>query len=132
MTSLRSAGRRKFRRASFFASVGMEIPHLGRMAKCHIDSILATCTSNGHTDPRLRDPQYGNKLRTLRQRLRRERGRPLIVALGSSRVNMGFRPDVIASHAPASGDSPLLFNFGLNAAGPIMELLCLRRLLDEG
>jgi hypothetical protein len=51
-----------------------------------------------------------------------------VIALGSSRVAMGLRAEATA-HRP---DAPLLFNFGLIGGGPIMELVCLRRLLADG
>src|SRR5262249_16300465 len=57
---------------------------------------------------------------------------PLIVALGGSRVAMGFRPDLLTACQPTNGQAPVVFNFGLCQFGPVGELLCLRRLLAEG
>src|SRR5262249_20750589 len=62
-----------------------------------------------------------------KQRAKRP-GRPLVVALGSSRTQMGFRPAAL----PGDGDTLVAFNFGLVGAGPVTQLLCLRRLLDHG
>src|SRR5947209_8176458 len=82
--------------------------------------------------PEYRDPEYGHKLAGLRRRLRGEPGRPLAVVLGSSRVEMGFRPDVLPAYRPAGGPPALVHNFALSASGPVRELLALRRLLDAG
>jgi hypothetical protein len=82
--------------------------------------------------PELRDPEYGQKLSRLRQRLVEEPGRELIVILGSSRAGYGFRPEAVQDWRTANGASPIVFNFGLTGAGPILELLCLHRLLAAG
>src|SRR5262245_4547828 len=66
-------------------------------------------------DPRLRDPEYGARLARLRQRVREQPDRPLVVALGSSRVAMGVRPAAVDE--PAGPGRPRLFNFGLVGAG---------------
>jgi hypothetical protein len=80
----------------------------------------------------LRDPEYGHRLSALRQRLaERAPGRPLVVLLGSSRVALGVRPGLLATNE-RTGGRPIVFNFGLCRAGPLLELLCLRRLLDDG
>jgi hypothetical protein len=80
----------------------------------------------------LRDPEYGSKLALLRTRLAEEPDRELVIILGSSRSGYGFRPEAIsASETPGHG-SPLVFNFAMTGSGPIMELLCLHRLLAAG
>jgi hypothetical protein len=89
-------------------------------------------------DPRLRDPEYGCKVTWLSDRIREHPGRPLVLALGSSRVCMGVcpaprgpgdSPDAVPADDPAR---PLLFNFGIVGSGPVMELFCLHRLLADG
>jgi hypothetical protein len=83
--------------------------------------------------PQLRDPEYGRKLTRLRQRLaERPHGRPLIVALGSSRTSMGLRPEYLQATRSASTAAPVVFNFGLCSSGPVLELRCLRHLLADG
>jgi hypothetical protein len=81
--------------------------------------------------PDLRDPEYGFKLLALRKRLAENPGRPLVLALGSSRTAQAVRPDRLA---PSGGDpaAPLVFNFGLTAHGPVREMLALHRLLRDG
>ncbi|MCS6852782.1 MAG: DUF1574 domain-containing protein [Gemmataceae bacterium] len=81
--------------------------------------------------PEIRDPEYGRRLLHLRQQLRSDPGRPLVVVLGSSRAAMAIRPSVM----PAGGaqpQEPRLFNFSLLGSGPLLELLCLHRLLRHG
>src|SRR5262249_10094532 len=68
----------------------------------------------------------------LQERLAEGHGRELIVILGSSRAGYGFRPDVIPAWTSAAGEAPIIFNFGMTGSGPILELLCLRRLLGAG
>jgi hypothetical protein len=82
--------------------------------------------------PELRDPEYGYKLLQLRERLAAEPGRSLTVVVGSSRAALGFRPDVIPACWPGSSSPPLVFNLALTGSGPILELLCLHRLLAVG
>jgi hypothetical protein len=81
--------------------------------------------------PELRDPEYGLKLQRLRQRLAEAPGRPLVIVLGSSRAAEGFRPAALPAGACPEGQ-PVVFNFALMGSGPVMELVCLRRLLADG
>ena len=77
--------------------------------------------------PHLRDPEYGWRLQALRERLKENPGRPLVLVIGSSRTAMGVRPDVVEN-----GRGPLLFNLSLAGAGPATQLMLLRRLDHEG
>jgi hypothetical protein len=78
--------------------------------------------------PELRDPEYGVKLKVLRRLQARAGGRPLVVVLGSSRVQMGLRAGDLTAAEPDAA----VFNFGMVGAGPVAELLHLRRLLADG
>jgi hypothetical protein len=82
--------------------------------------------------PELCDPEYGYKLHTLRGRSTSRSGRPLLVAIGSSRTNLGLRPEVLGDVLSGAGQRPVVFNFALNGSGPLLELICLRRLLADG
>ena len=83
--------------------------------------------------PELRDPEYGYKLARLRQRLADEPDRPLVLILGSSRSALGLAPLALpAPERPVGGKAPIVFNFALTGSGPILELLCLHRLLRAG
>lgn len=77
----------------------------------------------------LRDPEYVHRRNLLQRQLQQKKPEQAVVLiLGSSRVAMGLRPEVIARKP----DAPLVFNFGLLGSGPVMELFCLRRLLADG
>ena len=89
---------------------------------------LVLAASMAYLFPRLRDPEYGRKLDRMQSRVAERPGRPLVVALGSSRVAMGLRPEVVE----ASGSNAVVFNHALIGSGPVMELMCLRRLLADG
>jgi len=82
--------------------------------------------------PCIRYPEYGYHLAGLRRLLAAEPGRPLLLAQGSSRTLMGFRPDVLPSYRTPSGSVPLAFNFGVARCGPLLALLHLQQLLAEG
>jgi hypothetical protein len=83
--------------------------------------------------PRYRDPEYGNRLRLLKSRLASTSPSFTLVMLGSSRTLRGFRPDVVEQSLARTVRTPVVaFNFGLTGAGPLLEMLTLRRLLAEG
>jgi hypothetical protein len=84
--------------------------------------------------PALRDPHYGYKVARLRQRTLLAAERPLtVVMLGSSRTTFGFRGACIEEELTRRAGRPVVvFNFGILGAGPVTELLELRRLLAEG
>ncbi|HEY2911098.1 MAG TPA: hypothetical protein VGI99_12675 [Gemmataceae bacterium] len=79
--------------------------------------------------PAWRDPEFGERLQRLRELREANPGRPLIVALGSSRTQMGLRPSAMALDEPGA---PLVFNFGQAGAGPMLELLTFERILAAG
>lgn len=81
--------------------------------------------------PAIRDPEYACKLSRLRALTAASPGRPLIVALGSSRLALGFRPDALP-FCRTEGVEPVACNLAINGAGPLTELLVLRRLLRDG
>jgi hypothetical protein len=82
--------------------------------------------------PGLRDPEFGCKRARLWAQLARHPGRPLVLVLGTSRTALGLRPEVLKPPRTVGGEPALVFNFGLTGAGPVYELLCLRRLLADG
>jgi hypothetical protein len=82
--------------------------------------------------PALRDPEYACKLEILRARLAEDSERPLLLVLGSSRVGEGFQPGVMRPREANRPKPPLVFNFALVGSGPVMELVCLKRLLKAG
>ncbi len=82
----------------------------------------------------LRDPEYGRRLNSLRARIaERAPGRPLVLFLGSSRIACVVRPAVLPANQRSPGAAgPVVFNYGICGAGPVIELLTLRRLLADG
>jgi len=78
--------------------------------------------------PRVRDPEYGKRLKRGMDRTAENPNRPVVLVIGSSRTSMGIRPGVLMDDP----DSPLLINLALAGSGPIMERMALRRALDEG
>ncbi len=100
---------------------------LGTFAVLQVGLAVAieTCLSE------LRDPSYAHKARRLLRRTAEPRRPPLVVMLGSSRVEQGLRGKLLEGQGPA-GSGPVVFNFGVSGAGPVIELLVLHRLLAEG
>jgi hypothetical protein len=89
---------------------------------------LALALAMEHWRPELRDLEYGAKRARLRARLAEHPGRPLLLVLGSSRTNLGIHPAAL----PPLPAEPVVFNASIQGAGPVMELICLHRLLDDG
>jgi hypothetical protein len=84
--------------------------------------------------PELRDPDYAYKAALLRGRAGRGPDRPLtVVMVGSSRTAFALQGARLeAEPSRHLGRSVVVFNFGIFGAGPVMELLTLKRLLAEG
>jgi hypothetical protein len=84
--------------------------------------------------PVFRDPEYGCRLRILESRLTCRSERPFtVVMLGSSRTVNGFKPDALEAELEHRlGRPAIAFNLGITGAGPVHEMLILRRLLSRG
>jgi hypothetical protein len=84
--------------------------------------------------PQLRDPYYGEKLVRLLRRRDASPGRPLtVIMLGSSRTLYGLKAGSLEEELAAPLGRPVVcFNFGIPSAGPVTELLMLKRLQAEG
>src|SRR5262245_15505667 len=84
--------------------------------------------------PGLRDPLYHDKAKPLKARTVGVSPRPLtVLALGTSRMDVGIRSRLLEEEAAATLGRPLVvYNFGVSGAGPISRLVFLRRLLAEG
>jgi hypothetical protein len=80
--------------------------------------------------PRAGDSAYTAKLQRLRERLAEAPGRPLVLLLGSSRTLVGIRAERFGT--TPDGRPAIGFNFGLQGGGPLLQLVCLRRLLADG
>lgn len=84
--------------------------------------------------PFFRDPDYGYRVVRLQQRLATASEKPAtVVMLGSSRTLNGLRGVPLERQLHEQLGKPVvLFNFGIPAAGPVMQLLVLNRLLHHG
>ena len=95
-----------------------------------VNALLALVLERGPAH--LRDPEYGLRLTALRSKRAEHPRRKLAVVLGSSRTAMGIRPDVYETAVAEPDGAPLLFNMSMTGAGPILQLIALRRLLEDG
>ncbi len=82
--------------------------------------------------PEVRSPAFTDKARALAGAAAAGH-RPVVVMLGSSRVQDALRGRVAAATlAGPDGGRPVVFNFGISGAGPLLERIVLRRLLRDG
>jgi len=83
--------------------------------------------------PEFLDPKYGCRMLALRALREEHRDRPLLLTLGSSRAEQGFRPSLLAptGETPSPSD-PLFYNLARGGSSPLLYLLTLRRLLADG
>ncbi len=77
--------------------------------------------------PEWRDPEYGHRLKELQPLAQSAGEKPIVVALGSSRSQMGFNPLDMGLD-----DTAVVYNFSQAGCGPLHELLNLHRLLAAG
>jgi hypothetical protein len=80
--------------------------------------------------PEFLDPKYGCRMLALRERRAAQPKRTLLVVLGSSRAEQGFRPALLA-HSTSEQD-PFFYNLARGGSSPLLYLLTLRRLLADG
>lgn len=78
------------------------------------------------------DPSFAFKAELLHARIKQYPGHPVIVLLGSSRVDDGVRPGVAADRLKTDPKAPIVFNVGFGAAGLYREYTCLTRLIADG
>jgi hypothetical protein len=83
--------------------------------------------------PQVQDVEYGNKLTQLRRHLaEKPKDQPLVVAFGSSLTGMSLNPTELATCQPNNAQGPLVYNHAINGAFVTVQLICLRRLLENG
>lgn len=97
-------------------------------AACQV--YVAAAVENGLLQ--LRNPKLARKLGQVRAVVETNPGRPLVLALGSSKLFSGFRPDVAEAVWPPREPPPVIYNAGMEGLGPAIEFLTLHRLLDNG
>jgi hypothetical protein len=78
------------------------------------------------------DPEVSLRLDKLSQRVAEVPGRPLALALGSSRIVLGFRPDSVMAQTTPDDPKCVLFNFSMLGVGPVGERMVLHRLVSKG
>ncbi len=93
-------------------------------------AVLGMAAAVETAKPEWRDPEYGHRLNQLRALRSAHPRRPLVVAVGSSRTQMGVNPTAMG-FADESG-APIVFNFGQSGAGPLRMHLTVERLAAEG
>jgi hypothetical protein len=82
--------------------------------------------------PERYDPEYAARIDRLRTVRVEHPGRPLVLALGSSRMAMAFAPELLPPLTAADGRPVTAFNFSHVGAGPIYVRMTYDRLLREG
>jgi hypothetical protein len=92
--------------------------------------VLSYVITRSH--PEIRDPEFGYRLLRLREQAATAPDRPLFLILGSSRTLSAICPPALPPWPSAAGAEPRVFNFSVLGAGPLRELLILRRLLAAG
>ncbi|HEY7314362.1 MAG TPA: hypothetical protein VH643_33745 [Gemmataceae bacterium] len=102
----------------------------GVLAFLAAQGVLAYVVGRSH--PEIRDPEYGYRFIRLREQAEAAPDRPLFLILGSSRTLSGICPPSLPAWPANAGPEPRVFNFSLLGAGPVRELMTLRRLLAAG
>jgi hypothetical protein len=82
--------------------------------------------------PEQYDPEYAARLDRLRRVRADHPDRPLLIALGSSRMAMAFGPEHLPPLAAANGRPVTAFNFSRIGAGPVYARMTYDRLHREG
>ncbi|MCE9532078.1 MAG: DUF1574 domain-containing protein [Planctomycetes bacterium] len=77
----------------------------------------------------VRDPEYVMRESRLKELIKETPERPLVLALGSSRVANGLRPQRVMN---ALGGEAIVFNCGIPKSGPFLQRIYLERLWAEG
>ena len=78
----------------------------------------------------VRDPQYADLEQIVRARQAEAPGRPLVLALGSSRTLGGLHAERLNNSADDT--APLVINSAMLGGGPILDQVVLRRMLGAG
>jgi hypothetical protein len=82
--------------------------------------------------PELRDREYTFKRDRLREQLAANPGKRLVLVLGNSRPEVGCRPLLMSAVRTARGEEVHVFNYAMIGCGPVMQRICLERLLADG
>jgi len=77
------------------------------------------------------DSQYTMKYQSLKACVEKMPHHPLWLVMGSSRVNNGVCPRVLAGEMEKE-NAPVVFNFGFSGADLFRQFICLRRIVEDG
>ena len=89
-------------------------------------AVIALALTVETVKPEWRDPEYGHRLKQLHALRAANPARPLVLAVGSSRTQMGVSPAAVGT------PDALVYNFGQSGAGPLRMHLTVERLAAEG
>jgi hypothetical protein len=82
--------------------------------------------------PNAYDPEFAARLALLRDRIAESPDRPLLLVVGSSRLVTDFLPERLPDLDVTDRGKPLAFNFSHTGAGPLINLMEIRRLMRQG
>jgi hypothetical protein len=82
--------------------------------------------------PHWRDREYQVRRAALDKQVREHPDRPVLLAIGSSRVATAFIPERVGPLRDPAGRSAIVFNYSHLGAGPRMNLIQLLRALRDG
>ena len=82
--------------------------------------------------PEIHDPEHFRRLALLQARRAEQPEAALLLLVGSSRTMLAFQPEALPPLRTAEGRAILSFNYSHTGAGPLLELVAVRRLLDAG
>lgn len=94
--------------------------------------LAAAWTGADLARPDAADPEYLVRRDLLRERLAERPDARLAVVVGSSRTGLGFVPESLPDLAAPDGRPVLWFNLSHYGAGPVFDLVILRRMLHDG
>jgi hypothetical protein len=94
--------------------------------------LIATWSVADSVRPAATDPDYCTRRDLLRTWQAEQPDAHLIVMLGGSRTAIGFAPELLPPSTTSEGRPLLWFNFAHFGAGPVFELVILKRLLCDG
>lgn len=83
--------------------------------------------------PQIHDGEFGAKLGALRSLIAsKPKDAPCVVMVGGSLTSWGFNPSALTGVDVHSPQGPVVYNFGINNARTLVQLLCVRRVLEDG
>jgi hypothetical protein len=99
---------------------------------CALAALAAGAAAVDRWQPELYDEEFATRMAILQQRRVEDPDRPLLAVIGSSRTALAFAPEQLPPLVTPAGKRVLPFNCSHFGAGPAMNLMLLRRLLDAG